>query len=137
MSYASVDDLAEYISTANVAEYERREGADSAQGALDEGADLIDSYLARFRLPLALPHPPSLVRANKIITGYDVMVSLGFVRDDDDSAFKARYDQVIKWLEQVAKGLVTPPGMEEPLPPGQDPFAGVGTFVRSDPPRGW
>lgn len=136
MAYASVDDLAEYITTANVNEYEHKEGAGSAQGALDEASDLVDSYLARFDLPLALPYPGALVRANKIVAGYDVMVSLGFVREGDESEWRLRYLDVIKWLEQVAKGLVTPPGMEEPVPPA-DPSSGVGMFVRSDKPRGW
>lgn len=137
MAYASVDDLSEYISAANVAEYERREGPASASDALDEAQDFVDSYLARFKLPILAPYPKALTRAVKIVAGYDVMVSLGFVREGDQSEYRLRYLDIIKWLEQIAKGVVTPPGMEEPLPPGDDPYVGLGTFVQSDPPRGW
>jgi phage gp36-like protein len=136
VAYATVDDLAGYIGSNNVAEYDRREDTGTALEALEEAQGKIDSYLSRFQLPPAT-NVPALVRCNKIVAGYDVMVSLGFVRDGDQSEWRLRYLDELAWLKDVAKGLVTPPGLETPLPPGQGPFLGLGTFVRSDPPRGW
>ncbi|HEU4408115.1 MAG TPA: phage protein Gp36 family protein [Polyangiaceae bacterium] len=136
MAYATVDDLGGYVGTDMVAAYEAKEGTGSAQKALDEASGRIDSYLSRFTLPPAGP-VPDLVRACKNIAGYDVMTSIGYANNGADAHFRLRFLDEIRWLEQVASGRLTPPGLETPLPPAPSPFAGVGTFVVSDKPRGW
>ncbi len=136
MAYATVDDLGGYVGTDYVTAYEAKEGAGSAQKVLDEAAGRINSYLSRFTLPPAGP-VPDLVRANKIIAGYDVLTSVGYENNGTDDHFRLRFLDEIRWLEQVASGKLTPPGLETPLPPAPGPGLGPGTYVTSDRARGW
>lgn len=83
--------------------------------ALADASSEIDSYLSRrYSVPLASP-PESIVHACCVLALYKVSSDPGTTTDEK----RQRYEDVISWLEKVAKGDVTPVGLSgEPKMPG-------------------
>lgn len=108
MAYATVSELmARYrddvaIVTASEADL---------QNALDDASADVDTYLARYAMPLALV-PPKLARVTCDLAQYLIVGTDGAMMTDER---RRRYDDAIGWLTMVATGkldissLVTPP----------------------------
>lgn len=110
-------------------------GGINQRDAILGASDVIDGYLrSRFTLPLTA-WEQDLRRACAVIAAWDLISVRGY-SPDDDPALKARYDAIIKWLEGVAAGKITPsvtdssPGAEPGSPSG-------GPRVISSTSRGW
>ena len=74
---------------------------------LEKASGLIDSYLrAQHTLPLAQPYPDEVVRACIVITAYDLIQFRGYNPDEYDANFRLRYEDTIRWCEQLASGTV-------------------------------
>ena len=75
---------------------------------LEKASGLLDSYLrAQHTLPLALPYPDEIVRACVVITAYDLIQFRGYNPDEYDANFRLRYEDTIRWCEQLAAGTVS------------------------------
>jgi len=75
---------------------------------LEKASGLIDSYLrAQHTLPLAQPYPDEVVRACIVITAYDLIQFRGYNPDEYDANFRLRYEDTIRWCEQLAAGTVS------------------------------
>jgi phage gp36-like protein len=75
---------------------------------LEKASGLIDSYLrAQHTLPLAVPYPDEVVRACVVITAYDLIQFRGYNPDEYDANFRLRYEDTIRWCEQLAAGTVS------------------------------
>lgn len=128
---------------------------EALDGALDAACDTVDSYLAnRFTLPLTAVNG-DVKRAACIIAAYDLIAGRGWNPSNsggDSDQLSTRYDKVIEWLRDVAKGLVTPVVTDSAAPttvvsPGGLPdnvvvapsLSGDGlSYVVGPPqPRGW
>ena len=77
--------------------------------ALAAASSLVDSYLAkRFDLPLTV-WGLDLTRATAVLAGYDLLEKRGFDPNAAQAvAWKEKLERTTKWLEGIAKGLVTP-----------------------------
>ena len=133
-SYCTTDDLAVFGVNANATT-----GIDSGdvQTAIDGASDLIDGYLrAKFTLPL-VAWGKDLRRACAIIAAYDLMSGRGYnPGDPGDDQLRLRYEDVLRWLRDVASGLVSP----DVTGSASGDVAGVPSFrarVVSSSQRGW
>lgn len=100
--------------------------------ALEAASDLADSYLAaRYTLPL-VSWQDDLRRAVCAIAAYDLMVRRGFSPQGADEQLRLRYEDALRWLDLVARGLVSP--AIEDSAPGDD---GAGPVGYTRPKRGW
>jgi phage gp36-like protein len=72
---------------------------------LAQGAK-IDSYLrTQYDLPIKTPYPQELVEANAIMAAYTILQNVrGYVPDEFDAGFRARYDDQVTWLRDLAAG---------------------------------
>ena len=129
MAYATPSDLARLgVAAAALSDVP----VPDQEAALDAASRLADSYLARrYRLPL-VSWGDDLKRAVALIAAYDLIAVRGFAPEGADEHLRLRYEDAIRWLEQVAKGEVEAQveeaaGTEE---------KGAPVFV-GPPPRGW
>jgi phage gp36-like protein len=109
------------------------------KAALEMATDVISGYLnKRFTLPLAA-WGKDVTRACCVLAAYDLRVSRGFnpAPGSSDEELRLRLEEVTRWLELVAKGVVVPVGIvDSSTTPnvGDDRFS---VQAESDPPRGW
>lgn len=98
----------------------------------------IDSYLAaRYDLPLTA-WGKDLTEAACIIAAYQLMSGGGGwnpVPGSADEHLYLRYKDIIKWLELVPTGKVTPTDIQDSSSVAGDD--GLFPIIDSDPPRGW
>ena len=80
--------------------------------ALQTATDLVNGYLARFRLPL-MAIGMDLTRATAIIAAYDLLSAKGLNPDQSasDKNVLDRYRDTLAWLKLVAQGTVVPTGI--------------------------
>lgn len=106
--YASTDDL--FALGAPEAAFEGLSAPDLESG-LSAACDFVDSYLSgRFTLPLVV-WGGDMRRAVCIIAAYDVITGRGYNTQNvggDSDQLKERYDSIIQWLRDIARGDVTP-----------------------------
>ena len=106
MSYGSLTDLTNVglpaTALANIS-------SSIQQAALDDTASTMDSYFAgRYPLPL-ISWPPSVNRCNAIMAAYELLVVRGYNPSAGaDENFRRRYDDQIRWLEQVERQAAHP-----------------------------
>lgn len=97
----------EYIEDA--AEKER-ETIQIVSDAIEDADSEIDGYLAkRYKTPLS-PCPPVINKYSKDIAIYNIMSRSGIDTSERESNYLTRYKHAIKYLENVAKGIVNVPG---------------------------
>lgn len=134
MAYATAADLARLALPARALT-----GIASADqdAALQAASSLADGYLAaRYTLPL-LAWNDDLRRAVSLIAAYDLMTRRGYSPEGGDEQLRLRYEDAIRWLEQVGKGAISPVGLEE-SPPNPTPAPGdSGPVIAERPLRGW
>jgi phage gp36-like protein len=110
----------------------------SQDAALLAASELADSYLgSRFTLPLTA-WGSDLKRHVCSIAAWDL---LGGTRGFNPEAgtnevVRTRYEDAIRWLEQVAANKVTPAGAVDSSSPTSS-RGPASAFVRSSPKRGW
>lgn len=105
--------------------------------ALAAASAVADGYLAaRYTLPL-LAWGDDLKRAVSLIAAYDLMTRRGYSPEGGDEQLRLRYEDGVKWLEQVGKGAISPVGLVE-SPPSATPAPGdSGPVIAQRPLRGW
>jgi len=79
------------------------------QAFLDEANAKIDSYIgAKFKLPL-VSWGADLRGASVSMSAFSAIAMRGFDPEDEgDKVFASRKNEALRWLEQIAKGEVTP-----------------------------
>lgn len=107
-------------------------------GELSAASRFVDSYLgSRYVLPLTV-WEDDLKSAVSIIAAYNMMSSGGGwnpVEGSADEHLYKRYLVVLKWLEGIGPGKITPTGVvDSSVVAGDD---GLVPVVASDEPRGW
>jgi phage gp36-like protein len=114
MNYAAEADMLTHFGPAQVLIAADRDGDGTADtgvvtDALADASEEIDSYLAaRYTLPLVAPIPGVLVRVCCDIAMYRMSIDGPSMTDEK----RVRYEDAIKWLTNLAKGIVTL-GVEE------------------------
>lgn len=85
--------------------------------AILAATSLINSYLQqRYTLPLSV-WGKDIRRACALLAAYDLLLSRGIFRDESQQKnLQLQYDQIIKWLEKIRDGIVTPDGMVDATP---------------------
>jgi phage gp36-like protein len=133
--YCSLEDLGRFGTSEDALEPIPLE----TQGkAITAASRFIDSYLrTKFTLPL-LAVGQDLARACAIIAVWDIIYGSRGAQpgEGEKPILQVRYDQIIKWLEMIAQGTVTPEVTDST--PGATP--GVlpsGARVISSTMRGW
>lgn len=111
--------------------------APDQDAALEAASSLADGYLAaRYTLPL-LAWGDDLKRAVSLIAAYDLMTRRGYNPEGGDEQLRLRYEDGMRWLEQVGKGTISPVGLEE-SPPSATPAPGdSGPVIAERLLRGW
>ena len=105
----------------------------SLDAALDAASRLADSYLqARYQLPLSA-WGEDLRRCVAVLAAYDVMAVRGFAPEGVDEHLRLRAEDAIRWLEGVARGLVTPVGIVDATPSVRDEGMHIHTSSRRWP----
>ena len=78
--------------------------------AIEDADSEIDGYIAkRYRTPLS-PCPSVINKYSKDIAIYNIMSRSGIDTSERESNYLTRYKNAIKYLENVAKGIVNIPG---------------------------
>lgn len=104
------DLLAQLVSGDAVASPEAAQArlAEIILGAITDAGAEIDGYLAgRITVPLAVV-PASISKCTKDIAVYNLVSRIGVGKDADrESNYRKRYEDVVRFLELIAKGTVT------------------------------
>lgn len=78
-----------------------------AAGAIGDADAEIDGYLAkRYKVPVS-PTPKVLNKFSKDIAVYNLMSRIGIKEDDAEKTILNRYNAAVKFLTQVASGLIS------------------------------
>jgi phage gp36-like protein len=107
---------------------------DIVDDCLDATSRFADSYLqTRYELPL-VAYSVDLTMAVCEIATYRLLVSLKLMQPltNDYQIWRDRHDLAVRWLEGIAAGKVSPPGIVS-----TDPTADGTCLVSSDEVRGW
>jgi phage gp36-like protein len=100
---------------------------------LDVASAFVDSYLrARYDVPFIVV-PFDVTRATCIIAAYDLMVARGYSPETVDNELRNRYLDIIKWLERISAGELSPFDPNTATTSG----ASYGVSVSTDDLRGW
>jgi phage gp36-like protein len=82
---------------------------------LEADSGVMDSYLSEATtLPLTEPYPAVLAKCNCDIACYSLLLWRGYNPETYDTNYQARAERWIKWLESVANGSVSLPGVTDP-----------------------
>jgi phage gp36-like protein len=118
-SYAQVNDL--FVHGAPMTAFQQ--GANpipnaTLQSALDDASDLADSYIGpRGQLPLLEPYPGDLVKAVCKIAAFEILSTRGInPASGADTALEIRYNQAMKWLDNVRTQVISPAFLFSPDP---------------------
>lgn len=140
-SYATTTDLAKYCTSKVFAAVTTQQ----QQAALDAASAVADGYLAaQFTLPITGTLTQDLVRQVCNIAAYDLITQRGYNPEAGaDANWRLRYEDAIRWLEQVAAGKVSPALADSSTGPdsmvaqsGLDDFGGP-TVITPPHQRGW
>lgn len=132
MAYATRDDLARLGLNAEVLQVVSVAAQDSALAA---ASDVASGYLqGRYTLPLT-SWGDDLRWAVCALAAWDLVAAqIGIDPGTDTHAvLEARVREARQWLRDVARGLVTPPGIVDSTPDAE----GEGVYVVTNPKRGW
>jgi phage gp36-like protein len=81
---------------------------------LEADAGVMDSYLSEATtLPLTEPYPAVLATCNVELARYSLLLWRGYNPETYDTNYQARAERWIKWLEGVANGSVSLPGITD------------------------
>ncbi len=135
---------------------EALEGIDGREQVkfLVRAGDLIDTYLrSHHTLPIAgalkdpgtglNTFPGELIRCSVIVAAYDLITWRGFASSGADEVWRERFEDCIKWLEQLAKGAVSigdvdaTPGTNEGAPKVVSNGSGTVNAAPDGQVRGW
>lgn len=134
-AYATRDELANLGVTAQAL----ADVSDEAQdAALVAASELADSYLgSRFELPLTA-WSSDIKRHVCAIASWDLLAGTrGFSPEAGSNVtVRMRYEDAIKWFEQVSKNQVTPAGVVDSSAPAST-RGPASAFATSAPKRGW
>lgn len=130
-SYADITDLTRYgLPETALADLD----PEAVQGTLDAASSTADSYFAN-RFPIPYPNPGTdLVDAVCRIAAFNIMATRGYNPDGDAGQLRLRYEDAIRWLEQVAAEKVTPANAAQAA--GGESLADFATYS-SRSLRGW
>ena len=102
--------------------------------SLSGASGFIDDYLnSRYTLPLTA-WGEGLKRATCLVAAYDIMVVRGYNPQFFDENLRLRYEDILKWLANVAAGKLSPDIVDSSTP--EQPGVSA-PLVESDPRRGW
>lgn len=104
--------------------------------SLDAMSAIADGYLSsRYELPLSA-WGDDLRACVCRLAAYDLMVTRGFnPTAGGDESLLVRHDHAMRWLRDVAGGVVSPTGVVDATP--DDTTGNETTFAVTDAPRGW
>lgn len=107
------------------------------EAAIGAASDVANGYLGqRYTLPLTA-WGDDLRLAVCSISAFNLMGGQGFNPDGLTAEYLGkRHDDAVRWLERVARGMISPPAIQDSTPPEEE-RADCGPLVESDPPRGW
>lgn len=111
--------------------------ASEREAALAAAGDVADGYLGqRYTLPLTA-WGDDLRLAVCAVAAFNLMGGQGFNPDGLTAEYLGKkHDDAVRWLERVARGMISPPGITDSTPADEE-RADCGPLVESDPPRGW
>lgn len=102
--------------------------------ALINASTFCDDYLADvFTLPILAPYPLSLILQVCQLAPWFLMKVRGFSPEGDPTV-RMGYEDSVRWLERVSRGMNVPQGVIDSSGSTDTPF---GPLVCSDKPRGW
>lgn len=79
---------------------------------LEADSGVMDSYIGEATtLPLTAPYPAVLGKCNCDLACYSLLLWRGYNPETYDTNYQARAERWIKWLEGVANGSVSIPGV--------------------------
>jgi phage gp36-like protein len=114
--YASIDDLKDVLSEREMAELTNDvvDGDEPVENilasAINRAGSVTNSYLAK-RYDIPLPTVPESIRdATVTIAKYKLLARRSFISEE----LKFEYGEVIKWLKDLASGVVELPEIEVP-----------------------
>lgn len=130
--YANLDDLDTHgMPSAALASIAATKRAD----ALSAASDTADGKLAvAYDLPLSA-WGVDLTAAVCKIAAYELLSVRGFNPDGADQNVRTRYEDALRWLDQVAAGRAVPVGIVDATPAETDD--GATTFIATASLRGW
>lgn len=108
--YATVDDMVGRFGRVEVTRLSQIEDRETTEideekvaRAIGDATAIVDGYLrGRYQVPVINPHA-DLIRATCILARYDLAKS---DRSDPTDQMQKDYDDVIRWLTDVQKGIV-------------------------------
>jgi len=107
MIYAVLADLSLYIT----ADWLDELSSTVREDHLEHASALIDSYLGqRYKLPLTTGNI-ALTRACCILARWQLILHRGINTDSNYQTYEAEYQNIVRWLESVAKGMVALDGV--------------------------
>jgi phage gp36-like protein len=135
--YAEVDDLQR---PALGLPHRALEGfsASDIEAGLEATSRFADGYIARtYTMPLK-EYSDDLRLCVCVITAYNLMCGRGFNPEGGDEQLRLRYEDMLRWLRDIAAGKVRPPGfVDSSTSPDPGGNGSAGASVESQPPRGW
>lgn len=131
MAYATVSDLKDLGLPADALE-DLTDPEILAQ--LDADAGVMDVYLgSQYTVPIALsPVPQALVRINVCLAVFHILLRRGFNPEGPDALYKEQFESCMQMLEDISRGKMSIPGVEDPSTP-----AGAPLLISTQPMRGW
>lgn len=113
-SYATLADLAQFAINPNA--FASISGS-VQQAQLDAASTLAEGYLAdQYHLPIVAPYPVDLRMNVCQIAAFFLMTFRGYRPGGADELIRVRYDDAIKWLTNIASGMISPPGIIDSSP---------------------
>jgi phage gp36-like protein len=132
MAYITQDELAALsaIPTDVLDELDTRE-PDTITSALDSADATLNGYFAaRYKLPL-VAWGADVKQCAADVAAYRLMSRHGYASEGEDSDLRQRYEDALKWLENVVRGMITPDvAVTSPSPTRL-------ARVHTSEPRGW
>jgi len=110
--------------------------SEAQEDALDAASSFADGYLAsRFGLPLSA-WGDDLRSCVARLAAYDLMVTRGYAPEAGrDDQLRLRYEDALRWLRDVAGGVVAPVGVTDATP--TDTTDNSGSRVITSTSRRW
>jgi phage gp36-like protein len=111
--------------------------ADDLDQGLEAASRIADGYLtSRYVLPITTwGHDLRLCVCS--IAAYHLLSGRGFNPEGADENMRLRFEDAMRWLREVNKGVVTPVGITDSSSPPEDHSDAGAALVLYDQPRGW